>query len=149
MKTILVPLDGSRRAEAILEPITNLAQSRQAKVVLLYVIESYLLYANPIAIFSPIFEQEAFDQETKDVRGYLAAQQRKLREKGIDIQTRWTYGRAADEIIRVAEYEKADLIAMTSPRRSGLAQILFGSVAAKVLHRVNRPVLLIQAAGDN
>jgi nucleotide-binding universal stress UspA family protein len=41
--------------------------------------------------------------------------------------------------------EEADLIAMASHGRSGLSRVFYGSVAAGVLHRVDRPLLLIRS----
>ena len=41
----------------------------------------------------------------------------------------------------------ADLIAMASHGRTGMSQVFYGSVAAGVLHRVDRPLLLVRARG--
>jgi len=41
-----------------------------------------------------------------------------------------------------------DLIAMASHGRGGLAQAFYGSVAVGVLHRVDRPLLIIRAGED-
>ncbi len=43
------------------------------------------------------------------------------------------------------EQEDADLIAIASHGRTGLAQVFYGSVAAGVLQRIDRPLLLIRA----
>jgi nucleotide-binding universal stress UspA family protein len=149
MKTILVPLNGSRRAEAILDHVERLAQTYQAKVIFLQVIESHLLNADPIAIYFPIPDQETVKWGTQRARSYLAAQQKKFREKGIETRTCWTYGRVVDGIIQVARRESVDLIAMTSQGRTGLSQMLRTSVATETLRQVSRPLLLIRSQGNN
>jgi nucleotide-binding universal stress UspA family protein len=53
-----------------------------------------------------------------------------------------------EAIINAAEREDADLIAIASHGRSGLSGVFYGSVAAGVLHRVDRPLLLIRSRGD-
>lgn len=149
MKTILVPLNGSRRAEVILDHVERLAQTYQAKVIFLQVIELQLLNADPITIYFPIPDPETVQWGTQRARGYLAVQQRKFREKGIETRTCWTYGRVVDGIIRVAKREGVDLIAMTCQGRTGLSQVFRTSVASETLRQVNRPLLLIRSQGNN
>jgi nucleotide-binding universal stress UspA family protein len=52
-------------------------------------------------------------------------------------------------IIAVAASEEVDLIAMASHGRGGLARVFYGSVAAGVLQRIDRPLLLIRSRKDN
>jgi nucleotide-binding universal stress UspA family protein len=51
-------------------------------------------------------------------------------------------------IINIAQQEEADLIAMASHGRTGLSQVFYGSVAAGVLHAVDRPLLVVRSAGN-
>jgi len=53
-----------------------------------------------------------------------------------------------DAICETAELEKVDLIAMASHGRTGAARVFYGSVAAGVLHRVDRPLLIIRSRED-
>jgi nucleotide-binding universal stress UspA family protein len=55
------------------------------------------------------------------------------------------YGRPVDSIARVAKNKDVDLIAMTSHGQSGLNNVLYGSVASGLMHRVSCPFLLVQA----
>jgi len=50
-----------------------------------------------------------------------------------------------DAILQSAEQEKVDLIAMSSHGRGGLARVFYGSVAAGLLQRVDRPLLIIRS----
>lgn len=145
--TILVPLDGSRRAEAILPHVEELAQCYDAKVIFLHVVEPPPIIAGPGAAIIALHQQE-LERREKQAESYLAALQGEFREKGIEVQTRIVYGSVVGAIINAAEREGADLIAMASHGRSGLPQVFYGSVAAGVLHRVDRPLLLIRSRGD-
>jgi nucleotide-binding universal stress UspA family protein len=52
-----------------------------------------------------------------------------------------------ETIILCAQRESADLIALASHGRGGLAGVFYGSVAAGLLHRVDRPLLIIRSPG--
>jgi nucleotide-binding universal stress UspA family protein len=144
-KTILVPLDGSKRAEAILPHVENLAICYQAKIVFLQVVEP------PPPLIdggNPVPDLIVHQKHLKTAEAYLAARQGEFREKGIEAKILVTPGAIVAEIIDTAEREGADLIAMASHGRTGLARVFYGSVAAGVLHRVDRPLLLVRSEGN-
>jgi nucleotide-binding universal stress UspA family protein len=142
--TILVPLDGSQRAEAILPHVESLAQHYGCKVIFLGVVEQKPIIV-PYAGLYPQFDEQEYMQLTDEIEAYLAAQRGKFREKGMEAELQVGHGPIVEEIINFAEQKNADLIAMASHGRSGLSQVFYGSVAAGVLHRVNRPLLLIRS----
>jgi len=141
---ILVPLDGSKRAEAILPYVESLAKSYNAQVILMRVIEPHMQYVNPISA-QPLLDPEIFRQEAQEVETYLMNQQDKLHQKGIPSRVFVAYGPVVQEIIKAAEAEKADLIAIASHGRTGLSRAFYGSVVAGVLHRIDRPLLIIRS----
>lgn len=143
-KSILVPLDGSSRAERILSHIEELAQNVGAKLVLLRVVEPDLSSLGTVGAPAE-FYIEGFKRSTEDAQKYLAALQGEFRAKGIQVRTVVERGPVANTIINVAAREDVDLIAMASHGRSGLRRVFYGSVAAGVLHHVDRPLLLIRA----
>jgi nucleotide-binding universal stress UspA family protein len=142
--SILVPLDGSKRAEAILPHVENLAQRYNAKVIFLQVVEPAPAVVGPEAAYTALHQQELAER-TKQAESYLAARQGEFREKGIEARTRVVYGPVVEAIIDAAEGEGADLVALASHGRSGLSRVFYGSVAAGVLHRIDRPLLLIRS----
>ena len=142
-KIILVPLDGSSRAEMILEHVADLAQRYKAKVIFLEVIEAPHSVVAPDGIYVP--DQQIVAERTQASQAYLTNLQGRFLEKGLDAAFRIASGRVVDEIIETAARENADLIAMSSHGRTGLARVFYGSVAAGVLHRIDRPLLLIRA----
>jgi len=141
---ILVPLDGSKRAEAILPYVESLAKSHNAQVILMRVIEPHSQYVNPMSA-QPLLDPEIFRRETQEVETYLMNQQDKLYRKEISSRVFVAYGPVVEEIIKAAEAEKADLIAIASHGRTGLSRVFYGSVVAGVLHRIDRPLLIIRS----
>jgi nucleotide-binding universal stress UspA family protein len=141
---ILVPLDGSKRAEEILPHVEELAKRYDAQVILLRVVESVPFPVGPEEIPVAV-DQETLERQTDQALSYLTALQQGFRAKDIDARTSVYYGPVVQAIIRAAECECADLIAMASHGRSGISQVFYGSVAVGVLHRVNRPLLLVRA----
>ena len=142
--TILVPLDSSKRAEAILPHVENLATNYKAKVIFMKVID---LPPVNIAHSRKTFEQHREDLKVLEKQDgeYLAEIQRVFREKGIDAATHLTQGPVVEEIITAAERESADLIAIASHGRGGLSRAFYGSVSAALLQRIDRPLLLVRS----
>lgn len=141
---ILVPLDGSKRAEAILTHVEDLAQHYKAKVIFLQVVEPVPIVVGPDMAYSTLYHHE-LEERTEQAEAYLAARQGEFQEKGIETLTRVANGPIVGAIIDAAEADDADLIAIASHGRGGLARVFYGSVAAGVLHRVDRPLLLIRS----
>jgi len=142
--TILVPLDGSKRAEAILPHAEALAQCHGAKVVFLQVVEPSSLLGGSEDNYLQRY-QEQLERETKVAETYLAGLEGEFREKGIEARVRVVHGPVVEAIINAAERENADLIVLASHGRSGLSRVFYGSVAAGILHRADRPLLIIRS----
>jgi len=146
-KTILVPLDGSKRAETILPHVEDLAPRYSAKVIFLHVLEPPHFVVGIEGTYAAPTQQE-FDKWTKETESYLVGLQREFGKEGIEARVSVAHGPVVETIIKTAEREGADLIAMASHGRSGLSKVFYGSVAAGVLQRVDRPLLLIRSPGE-
>ena len=147
-KKILVPLDGSARAEAILRHVEELAQKEEAQVILMHVVDPAAsltgLEGVPFDVSGELIEQERAEAER-----YLEAKAGELRQRHLDVATRIRYGEVVKSIVDTAESDNADLIAIASHGRTGLSRLFYGSVAAGVLQRADRPLLIIRAHHDN
>ncbi|MBN1643114.1 MAG: universal stress protein [Anaerolineae bacterium] len=142
--SILVPLDGSKRAEAILPHVQDLATRYGATVILLLVIEPLPLSVGMLEGAYRVFQQE-LERRTSEAESYLATLEQRYQEMGIQVQTSVVYGSPVEAIATTAEQEGVDLVAMASHGRTGLSRVFYGSVAAGVLHRIDRPLLLIRS----
>lgn len=147
-KTILVPLDGSKRAERILAYVEELARRCEAEVVLLTVAEPPPFAVGSQEGISVLIYQQEVEHLEDEAEAYLKAIRGEFREKGVQARTRVTRGPVVQAILEAAEEEDADLIALASHGRTGLSRVFYGSVAAGVLHRADRPLLLIRSQYD-
>jgi nucleotide-binding universal stress UspA family protein len=139
---MLVPLDGSEVAEAILPFAEQVAGPLDAEVVLLRVLEP----ASPVELVASagVVAPDTFTLRDMDAKRYLSEIERRLSKKGLRVRTRVAFGLPTDEILAAAKATSADPIAMATRGRSGLGRALFGSVAESVLRASPVPVLLIR-----
>ena len=145
-QTILVPLDGSKRAEAILPHVEELACRYNAKIILLQVVHPYSMSSDFEFVDMNLYAKE-LKRQKKEAERYLEGIKEKLQDKAIGVKNLILFGPVVQAILDTAASENADLIAMASHGRGGLARAFYGSVAVGVLHRVDRPLLIIRAKG--
>lgn len=138
---VIVPLDGSALAEQILPRIMTLAKLEDAEITLLHV-----LTAQP---FSPTEMADPnvawWDKDIALAQDYLFRTAKKLRKTGAPVRTDIVVSQnVADAISDFAAREKADLIAIATHGRGGLARMLRGSVADAVMHSAKRSMLVFK-----
>jgi nucleotide-binding universal stress UspA family protein len=132
LSRILVPLDGSALAEAILPVVERLARDHEAEVILLEVLEG-----------RPTREAEL--EAERRAGGYLERMVGALRGRGLGrVRASVWYGEADQAVANAATRERVELIAMSTHGRSGLDRLRFGSVAEGVVRRAPVPVLLVR-----
>jgi nucleotide-binding universal stress UspA family protein len=129
-KRILVPLDGSAIAAAILPAVQEIARAVRAKLSLLRA------YSR---------DSEATDRARRAAWEYLQVAKRHLERPGRDVQTATRRGEPALEILEYACRHEIDAIAMATHGHGGVRRWALGSVADKVLHGAPVPVLLLRA----
>ncbi len=150
-KRILVPLDSSERAEAILPHVEALCGAHAATVHLLHVIEPTALTPSApggsgVAVSWMRETYEDLMDKMRDLAlEYLSSVQSRLAEKGLNCEMLVEIGPVTERIIATAEERDVDLIALASHGRTGLSTVFFGSIAAGVLHRSERPLLLVRS----
>lgn len=126
---VLVPLDGSPAAETILPYVELIASRTGASLHLLTVIHG------PEAEASRVSKAFAYLERTAD----------DLSARGLSCSKETTAGSEAEVILTEAASKGADLIAMSTHGRSGLARWVLGSIADKVVHGTSKPLLLVRA----
>jgi nucleotide-binding universal stress UspA family protein len=135
-KTILVPLDGSWRAEAALPEAVQFARAG-ATLVLLRAAE-----AHPLPTMDPAEAQVIVVREAEE---YLAGVAARVRAAGAtNVVTSVWYGPPAEAIADAAKFRHADLIVMSTHGRTGLGRLVLGSVAESVLRSTTMPILLLR-----
>ena len=149
-QTLLVPLDGSPRAESILPHVEDLATQFKSKVIFLQVVGPPLQFVNP-SLYETTIQTDViheylidFKRKQEEITVYLAGIQEVFQKKGIEANVIVEQGPVVETIISVSQRENADLIAIASHGRSGLSRVFYGSVAAGIMQKIDRPILIIR-----
>jgi len=143
---ILVPLDGSKRAERILPHVEKLAHDNDATVI-------FLTVFRPPRVFGYDDLQYAhFQKELESTMGeaetYVKGLRGEFQAKGIEARHQAVMGPVVKEILDAAQREDVDLVAICSHGRGGMSRLFYGSVASGILNRIDRPLLIIRARRD-
>lgn len=145
---IVVPLDGSEVAEAVLPWVRDLALGLHAKVHFVQVVDLKTeLLASEVGARTardPSAVATQLEKDTKAAEDYLSGLATAWQAEDIEAKWEVVRGSPATSIIDFAHAHEADIIAMSTHGRSGLGRLLFGSVADQVLREAGTPVLLVK-----
>jgi manganese transport protein len=139
-RKILVALDTTLADESLLPHVSELARGCEAELVLLHVADGWAARH-----FSSKVLQPAESEEIKADRAYLEKAAARLTAAGLRVSTRLALGNPPDEILREAQSEKCDLIAMTTHGHRLIADLFHGSTIDAVRHRTRIPILVVRA----
>jgi nucleotide-binding universal stress UspA family protein len=132
MKRILVPLDGSRLAEAVLPLAEALARDHEADV---HVLRTVTTEGPP----------DAQAKDRQDAETYLAVVCGALSARGLKgVRSSVWFGEPDQTIVNAALRDDASLITMSTHGRRGWSRVLFGSVAERLVRMAPVPVLLVR-----
>ena len=137
-RKILIALENSRTDEAILRHVEELAPHFGSQLLLVHVADGWVARN-----FDRLNLAES--EEMRVDRAYLATVAARFTAGGIPTETELACGEPADEIARLAADRGVDLIAMSTHGHRFLADLVLGSTANKLRHRVDIPVLLLRA----
>ena len=144
---ILVPVDGSSLSEQVLPYVQQLGLGLSIPVTLMTVVEP-----SPPSIGlhlgSSSQEQDTVRHRADHAVAYLNSLADAFRSDGVTVSTLTPSGAPAQEIVQEAEREADTLIAMSGHGRSGVARWWLGSVADRVLHTTDAPLLVIRFNED-
>lgn len=136
LNRILVPLDGSKVAEAALPHAAELAKAFEAELVL-YQGVTHTPIGHPDL-------DKAVNLEAQNSRDYLE----EVKSQYPDIKVSTEVRIAGLQLGIQAQAENCDLIVMSSHGRSGVKRWLLGSVAENILQSVHRPVMIVYGRED-
>jgi len=137
-KKILITLENGPADETIIPHVAELAGHFGSDILLLHVADG--------------FAARCFDQlklteseEIKEDRAYLEWVAEQLRAGKLSVTTMLAMGNPPAEILKIAEEEKCDLIAMTSHGHRLLGDLFHGSTITQVRHHTHIPLLVLRA----
>jgi len=137
-RKILVALENSRADKSLLPHVTALARQLGSELLLVHVADGWVARN-----FNQLKLAES--DEMKADRDYLTNTATHLRAQGLTISAHLALGDPPTEILKTAEAEHCDLIAMTSHGHRLIGDIIYGSTINEVRHRSAIPVLLVRA----
>ena len=137
-KKILVAIENSAADRTILAHVADLARLTGAELLLVHVADGWAARH-----FDDLKLRES--EEMKSDRTYLEQVRDGLAAKGLTVHTELAMGDPASELIRVAEQQGVDLIAMSTHGHRFLSDLVHGTTADRVRHLVKVPVLLLRA----
>ena len=137
-RKILVALENSRADKSLLPHVTELAKQFGAELLLVHVADGWVARN-----FNQLKLAES--DEMKADRAYLKNTATQLRAQGLTVSTQLALGDPPAEILKTAQGEHCDLIAMTSHGHRLIGDIIYGSTINEVRHRSVIPILLVRA----
>jgi nucleotide-binding universal stress UspA family protein len=137
-RRILVAIEHSPADRTILEHVARLAEITGAELLLVHVADGWVARN-----FDQLKLRES--EEMRDDRAYLETLRAELALRGLTVDTALALGDPATELIKTAEEQQVDLIAMSTHGHRFLADLLHGTTADRVRHLVKVPVLLLRA----
>jgi len=145
-KRIMVPLDGSPRAESILPTISGIAKYCGATVVIVHAAQYPYVMSTSTADAETQKLKTALNEHNRAAAiPYLNRISRLLRESGVEVEEKVVAdGDQRRQLIDTAKSESIDLIAHSSHGSSGHADMPFGDVASHLMSHSPVPVLMLR-----
>jgi nucleotide-binding universal stress UspA family protein len=145
---ILVALDGSELAEAVLPQAEGLARATGATLLLVRAVNVpatvVAATAGDTGMVSPELLDEAIQGEEEEARTYLTTVAQRLQARGLQVSWEVVEGEPSQALIDAARRHNCDLIAIATHGRTGLPRAVLGSVADRVVRESHLPVLLVR-----
>ena len=161
-KNILIPLTQSEFSHTILAEVEKFMPAEDSKIILYYVTKppkgvgfAAPDYRSDYALDSdgeplgpkafPVYSSQEEDSLQAEVEVTLLPVTNRMKQQGYNVSIQVCFvEEVVDEIVRVVNSEKIDLIAMSTRARVGMLRFFFVNIAEAVLQQVDIPVLLVQ-----
>jgi nucleotide-binding universal stress UspA family protein len=143
IRTILVPIDFSDSARAVIEWAAHLARESKSKLVLFH---AYHLPVEFQQLEGAYLPPDFWANVKAETQTSLDRYETELRESGHSVESVVREGYAATAIIDEATECGADLIVIGTHGLSGLQHMLLGSIAERVVQKAPCPVLTVKAS---
>ncbi|HVB21128.1 MAG TPA: universal stress protein [Ktedonobacteraceae bacterium] len=140
---VMVPLDGSFRAEQALPVATRLARSTGGALLLVQVVSPPIDYSGGLSPI-PLMNEQIIESEMTGAADYLTAIATRPELAGIEVTTEVRFGFPSQQLIEVAGTHECDIIVICSHGRTGFTRWALGSVAHTLVHQSTVPVLVLR-----
>lgn len=140
---VLVPLDGSFRAEQALPVAARIARATGGSLLLVRVVNPPVDYSGGLAPV-PMMTGQIVESEMAGATDYLTVVAGWPELAGIDVTTEVLFGFPGQRLIEAAGTHECDLIVLCSHGRTGFTRWALGSVAHTLVHQSTVPVLVLR-----
>ena len=145
-KKILLATDNSQQAEKAGEYAISMADVNGADILVLYVIDTYYIYALPQQDLREKMDEQLREEGKEAVEKFKS----KIEEekcagkcKNINLINMIKAGKPANIILKTAKEEGVDSIVIGKSGKQGIEKFLLGSTAEKVVREAKIPVHII------
>ncbi len=138
-KKILVALENSKADETLAQHAEQLAKLLGSELLLVHVADGWA---------ARTFDQLKLTESEEMLadRRYLDEKVESFRRAGLNVSAKLALGNPPTEIVKMAEAESCDLIAMGGHGHKLVGDLIFGSTTHEVRHHTTIPILLVRAA---
>jgi nucleotide-binding universal stress UspA family protein len=148
LEGILVPLDGSRWAEAALPPAVSVASLLGARLTLVQAVHPVMIMTDPPTSFPTGFDEELTALQRREAQDYLDGIAEQVTSLGVPASGTAVLGDSAFGTIQAAAHVPGtDMVALSTHGRGGLRRLVLGSVADKLVRAGEFPVLVTRPRG--
>jgi nucleotide-binding universal stress UspA family protein len=145
VRLILVPIDFSPHAEAVIAWAAHLAEEHGSRIVLLHVYHLPVEFQQLEGAYLP---PDFWSTVKSEAQQTLAQFANELRAKKIDVEAVVREGYPASIIVEEAEERRADLIVIGTRGLSGFKHLLLGSIAERVVQKAPCAVLTVKSDAE-
>jgi nucleotide-binding universal stress UspA family protein len=139
---ILIATDGSEGAEGAAVAGARVARTLGTTAILVYVRPSLGALGDP-------YYQEKLSEQMAHARVALDRARGLVAQEGVEAEEEVLEGSAADRIVELARDRNAPLIVVGSRGLGAVAGALLGSVSSAIIHRADRPVLIVPSTATD
>lgn len=136
---VVIATDGSESAEQAVVAGARVARTLGTKAVLVYVRPAIGSLGEP-------YYQERLSEQMGYARAALDRAQTLVRQEGCEAEAEILEGNPPDAVVELARTRNAPLIVVGSRGLGAVAGALLGSVSSAIIHRTDRPVLVVPSA---
>lgn len=142
---IIVPLDGSCRAESVLPTVVMLARNSIADVLVVHVVpQPQFTQFEPLESEAVALRDQIIRRNEQVARIYLERVLHYLQSAGVEARSILLHGDARECVQRVAAEQAADLIVLAAHGQTGRADMACGSVASYLAAHAATPILIVR-----
>jgi len=140
---ILVAVDGSPFSEKALKTAVDIAKNYRAKLIILHVVlrRFYAVTPSEAGVLATTVFVKEMEAEGKEI---IAKADSYAKSQGVEYECKLVQGVPAEEIVKAAESDKADLLVMGSRGLTEVRAFLLGSVSDKVSHHAKCQTLIVK-----